>query len=108
MCVLKRTHPRRIHNDSCAICIEDFTEGLQVKLLPCSHGFHPQCIDPWLKDRSDLCPICKASVVDALDEPSRKRCFCCGPRIFPNRRNSGLLEVRLFDPVASEPMDSPA
>jgi len=51
-----------IHNDSCVICLEDFLDGEQLKMLPCHHGFHPGCIDPWLSERSDQCPICKMSI----------------------------------------------
>ena len=36
--------PTRIHNESCAICLDDFTEGCAVKVLPCAHGFHNECI----------------------------------------------------------------
>lgn len=49
-------------NDSCAICLEDFDPDEQINYLPCHHGFHSQCLLPWL-DRSDLCPICKSSVM---------------------------------------------
>eukprot|EP00457_Paulinella_chromatophora_P007382 gb/GEZN01007405.1/.p1 GENE.gb/GEZN01007405.1/~~gb/GEZN01007405.1/.p1 ORF type:complete len:376 (-),score=15.98 gb/GEZN01007405.1/:357-1484(-) len=53
-----------LHNDACAICLDDFNQDIIVKVLPCNHGFHVHCIDPWLRDRSDLCPICKASIFD--------------------------------------------
>jgi hypothetical protein len=75
----------RIHNDSCAVCLEDFAHLAPVKLLPCAHGFHPECIDPWLNNRSDQCPICKASILEGLEAQRRNqqccknflRCFCC-------------------------------
>jgi len=50
------------HNDNCAICLDDFTFGEKIKLLPCRHGFHADCIDPWLKKSSELCPMCKQSI----------------------------------------------
>jgi hypothetical protein len=53
----------RIHNEACAICLDDFAEGAPVKLLPCHHGYHIHCIDPWLQGHSDLCPICKTSII---------------------------------------------
>eukprot|EP00808_Paulinella_micropora_P025956 g36558.t1 len=62
-----------VHNDSCAICLDDFEPGLMIKVLPCLHGFHVDCIDPWLRNRSDLCPICKASILDAQNT----RWFLC-------------------------------
>jgi len=50
------------HNDSCAICLDDFQMNEQLRLLPCKHGFHIHCIDPWLSKSSELCPMCKQSI----------------------------------------------
>jgi hypothetical protein len=73
--------PNQPHNDTCAICLEDFSEGLEVKLLPCMHGFHPDCVDPWLNARSELCPICKTSILDS--HPTQSRFLqCCPARMF--------------------------
>jgi hypothetical protein len=41
----------------CSICTEDFTVGEDVRVLPCSHKFHPTCIDPWLVNVSGTCPL---------------------------------------------------
>jgi len=43
----------------CSICIADFVESEEVRVLPCSHRFHPACIDPWLLNVSGTCPICR-------------------------------------------------
>ena len=45
-------------NDTCVICLEEFSPGQQIKLLPCKHGFHGECIDPWLSERSDQVCVC--------------------------------------------------
>eukprot|EP00465_Bigelowiella_longifila_P007336 CAMPEP_0185255678 /NCGR_PEP_ID=MMETSP1359-20130426/4756_1 /TAXON_ID=552665 /ORGANISM="Bigelowiella longifila, Strain CCMP242" /LENGTH=325 /DNA_ID=CAMNT_0027839795 /DNA_START=377 /DNA_END=1354 /DNA_ORIENTATION=+ len=45
-------------NSTCVICLEDFESGESIKVLPCKHGFHTQCIMPWF-ERSGDCPICK-------------------------------------------------
>ncbi|KAL3622754.1 hypothetical protein CASFOL_032005 [Castilleja foliolosa] len=46
----------------CAICLSVFQEGDSVKVLPiCRHGFHPGCVDKWLRSRSS-CPLCRACV----------------------------------------------
>ena len=51
----------------CSICIDDFEEGEKVRVLPrCLHGFHLECIKPWLMERQGCCPLCKTPV--KLDE----------------------------------------
>lgn len=42
---------------ACSICTEDFIEGAKLRMLPCGHLYHPQCIDQWLTDRSRTCPL---------------------------------------------------
>jgi Ring finger domain len=43
----------------CSICTEDFTKGEEVRVLPCNHKFHPDCVDPWLLNVSGTCPLCR-------------------------------------------------
>lgn len=50
------------HNSSCAICLDDFQMGEELRLLPCEHAYHRHCIDPWLAGESELCPMCKQSI----------------------------------------------
>ncbi|XP_046890729.1 uncharacterized protein LOC124477157 isoform X2 [Hypomesus transpacificus] len=45
----------------CQICFSDYTEGEELRMLPCLHDYHVQCIDRWLKE-SATCPICRADV----------------------------------------------
>lgn len=49
-------------SESCAICVDDFKEGDMMRVLPCNHHFHLDCIDEWLINHSDLCPLCKNQV----------------------------------------------
>lgn len=47
----------------CSICLAVVAEGEKERVLPgCSHGFHPVCVDEWLRKRSS-CPLCRANVV---------------------------------------------
>lgn len=48
--------------DACTICLDDFVAGDKVKELPCGHSYHKSCIDPWLLQKSSLCPLCKQSI----------------------------------------------
>lgn len=43
----------------CSICTEDFSKGEEVRVLPCNHKFHPECVDPWLLNVSGTCPLCR-------------------------------------------------
>jgi E3 ubiquitin-protein ligase RNF38/44 len=45
-------------NKKCIICMTEYEPNEALKLLPCTHRFHAQCIEQWLKDHSK-CPICK-------------------------------------------------
>ncbi|KAL8673735.1 MAG: hypothetical protein Q9168_001842 [Polycauliona sp. 1 TL-2023] len=44
---------------ACSVCTDDFTKGQDVRVLPCNHKFHPECIDPWLLNVSGTCPMCR-------------------------------------------------
>jgi len=48
-----------ITNDTCAICLDEFAHGEEIRTLPCRHEFHCECIDPWLTRKSSTCPLCK-------------------------------------------------
>lgn len=41
----------------CSVCTDDFVKGQDVRVLPCKHKFHPECIDPWLLNVSGTCPL---------------------------------------------------
>lgn len=44
----------------CSICLGGLME--LMKVLPvCGHGFHSQCVDPWLRLHAS-CPLCRASL----------------------------------------------
>ncbi|PKA56569.1 RING-H2 finger protein ATL65 [Apostasia shenzhenica] len=46
----------------CAVCLFEFDDGEQLRTLPiCSHAFHVECIDAWLRTHA-TCPICRATV----------------------------------------------
>lgn len=41
----------------CPVCMEDFESGQDLRVLPCHHSFHPDCIDPWLLNVAGSCPL---------------------------------------------------
>ncbi|KAK4050801.1 hypothetical protein OIV83_003222 [Microbotryomycetes sp. JL201] len=52
---------------TCPICVCEFEEGEEIRILPCDarHRFHCECIDPWLLDVSSLCPLCRLDLSGA-------------------------------------------
>jgi hypothetical protein len=53
--------PESIGRETCPICIVDFEEGDDLRVLPCEakHRFHQSCVDPWLLELSGSCPLCR-------------------------------------------------
>ncbi|GFH57246.1 E3 ubiquitin-protein ligase Arkadia [Chaetoceros tenuissimus] len=49
----------------CCICLGDFENGQRRKTLQYGHGFHEECIDPWLNE-SRKCPLCKSDVEGSI------------------------------------------
>mmetsp|Transcript_29853 Transcript_29853/g.91891 ORF Transcript_29853/g.91891 Transcript_29853/m.91891 type:complete len:243 (-) Transcript_29853:144-872(-) len=45
-------------SEECAVCLEPFTQGETLRLLPCAHRYHRACIDQWLA-MNTACPLCK-------------------------------------------------
>ena len=46
-------------NSICPIFQTEFTENMQVILLPCNHIFSPEAIKKWLKREKAECPVCR-------------------------------------------------
>lgn len=43
---------------SCAVCLEGFKSGEDLRVYPCEHQYHVACIEPWLA-LSSQCPVCR-------------------------------------------------
>ncbi|MBA0708331.1 hypothetical protein Golax_023465 [Gossypium laxum] len=44
--------------EDCMICLEELKVGFEASRMPCSHVFHGDCMEKWLK-QSHYCPICR-------------------------------------------------
>ena len=54
------------HDETCcAICIDNFEAGDEVRHLTCGHSYHKKCIDPWLMEKG-TCPQCKVDILKQL------------------------------------------
>ncbi|XP_029105069.1 E3 ubiquitin-protein ligase RNF43 [Scleropages formosus] len=54
----------------CAICLEEFLDGQNLRIISCSHEFHKECVDPWLLQHR-TCPLCMHNIMGA-DLPPRQ------------------------------------
>ncbi|EOA35159.1 hypothetical protein CARUB_v10020298mg [Capsella rubella] len=54
---------------TCAICLEDYNVGDKLRLLPCCHKFHAECVDSWLTSWRTFCPVCKRDARTSTGEP---------------------------------------
>jgi hypothetical protein len=78
-----------VHTTDCSVCLGEFHDGESLRLLPkCSHAFHQQCIDTWLKSHSN-CPLCRSNITfDTADEVSTEPEICA-----PGQSGRGTHEV---------------
>ncbi|KAK7342407.1 hypothetical protein VNO80_25358 [Phaseolus coccineus] len=70
----------------CAICLEDFKSGEEVRLTPCNHMFHEDCIVPWLTTKGQ-CPVCRFVICEM---------GCGNPSSFNNNDLATLESNNLF------------
>lgn len=45
--------------NECIICYEEYKANDKCRILNCKHIFHQACIDKWLLENSNTCPLCK-------------------------------------------------
>ncbi|KAK5822733.1 hypothetical protein F5H01DRAFT_336380 [Linnemannia elongata] len=104
-----------LSNDMCAICLDEFSNGEEIRTLPCHHEFHCECIDPWLTRKSSTCPLCKYECskpsVDATGNETanveavaplpndRLMEFIMGPEWVASRTHYGHHEINALDRV---------
>lgn len=86
----------------CTVCLEEFVEGDEVRILPCKHSFHRACVDSWLEAQI-TCPLCVQSLLTPTSSSQSQN----------NRSNSAAAAAAaaaqaLMAGVAPEPEDSPA
>ncbi|KAG2246794.1 hypothetical protein Bca52824_086422 [Brassica carinata] len=57
--------------NQCAVCMDEFEDGRDVKQMPCKHVFHQDCLMPWL-ELHNSCPVCRYELpTDDPDYESR-------------------------------------
>uniref|UniRef100_A0A671PY99 Ring finger protein 215 n=1 Tax=Sinocyclocheilus anshuiensis TaxID=1608454 RepID=A0A671PY99_9TELE len=60
------TQTQPVEMDNCAVCLEQYNNNQCLRVLPCLHEFHRDCVDPWIL-LQQTCPLCKRSVLGEKD-----------------------------------------
>ncbi|KAJ8286010.1 hypothetical protein GJAV_G00033500 [Gymnothorax javanicus] len=51
-------------SSDCAICLEKYIDGEELRVIPCAHRFHKKCVDPWLLQHH-TCPHCRHNIIES-------------------------------------------
>jgi len=54
-----------IYPSDCAICLQAWETDDVIKVTPCGHMFHKDCIDGWLQS-ARTCALCRKDIVDVV------------------------------------------
>uniref|UniRef100_A0A914HNH7 RING-type domain-containing protein n=1 Tax=Globodera rostochiensis TaxID=31243 RepID=A0A914HNH7_GLORO len=60
--VIFKCFSRVKENPNCAICQDEIEHNRDaLKIPPCNHKYHKECINTWLKQKN-TCPYCRATI----------------------------------------------
>lgn len=79
----------------CAICLECMPPGTKVRILPCRHSFHEDCIVGWLNEGKTTCPLCKFDLLQHFEEQKEARDSILPPKTLRQRFMRRVKALRL-------------
>ena len=55
----------RTEDELCPICYTEYCQGDLVTAIPgCGHEFHFDCIETWISNGNNSCPVCRAPIAN--------------------------------------------
>ena len=63
--------------NSCVVCMSDYEAGDKLRVMPCSHEYHVECIDQWLKVSVSDMYVCTILLCSELLFGYCLLLFCC-------------------------------
>lgn len=52
---------------TCSICLQNYEDGVMLRILNCSHHFHKSCSDEWFKLQA-TCPLCVRPIIEEIGD----------------------------------------
>ncbi|KAI1312619.1 E3 ubiquitin-protein ligase znrf3 [Mortierella claussenii] len=59
--------------ETCSICLSEYVLDDRIRLLPCGHEYHTECVDVWLCRKSTHCPLCKYDLLNDIPSISKEQ-----------------------------------
>jgi len=61
--IIDASHIPPGQDNTCPICLSDLVIGDSARVLSCTHIFHKQCVDEWLRVNAS-CPTCRKRIIE--------------------------------------------
>uniref|UniRef100_A0A8C6ZHG7 RING-type domain-containing protein n=1 Tax=Nothoprocta perdicaria TaxID=30464 RepID=A0A8C6ZHG7_NOTPE len=71
--------------ETCVICMAEYEEGDQLKILPCSHAYHCACIDTCCTNAVSLLAPEHPGAARAKATPLCPPCWTRGPHVLKGK-----------------------
>ncbi|CAE6471353.1 unnamed protein product [Rhizoctonia solani] len=55
--------------ERCLICLDDYADDEDLRIMKCKHMFHKGCVDHWMEVGRNNCPACRTKGVETTSAP---------------------------------------